>query len=176
MARKAALESDTQSRILNVFRRIPWIHVERNNSGKLPDRYGRTVTYGLGKGSADLLCFIAPLGRCLALEVKRVGKRATKDQEAWLEAVATVGVMVGVVTSVEEACVYALAAYRSSRRLASGRTEEAETAERLRDVSAARDIEFAVANAAAVESKKTTRRRTKLKIAKAPASNTAALF
>ena len=172
---KSKPERDAQARILNVFRRIPWIHVERNNTGSLPDRFGRYVTYGLGRGSADLICFVAPHGRCLALEVKKVGLRATKDQAAWHEGVRSVGVTVAVVTTVDEACAVALAMYRDGRRLIH-EVMAFESSEEANDRRAEREIEAAKAAAASVETTTKKRRQRKLTIAKGPTSNAGALF
>jgi hypothetical protein len=75
----------------------------RNNSGKLPDRNGRWITYGLGLGSPDLVGFLVPSGRFLGLEVKVPGKKPTPEQVAWHRAASEAGALVAVVTSVAEA-------------------------------------------------------------------------
>lgn len=65
---------------------------------------GRGITYGLGKGSADLVCIVPPLGRWLCVEVKRsAGGEVSAEQEKWLADVRRYGAVSGVVRSVEEA-------------------------------------------------------------------------
>jgi len=77
-------EQDIQSRILNVLRRLDdFMWVERNNSGALKDETGRPVTYGCGKGSADIACSVAPLGLLLWLEAKKPKKNQESHQLAW---------------------------------------------------------------------------------------------
>jgi len=77
-------EQDIQSQILNVLRRLDsFLWVERNNSGTLKDDAGRPVTYGAGKGSADIMCSVAPLGLLLWLEAKKPRKNLEPHQLAW---------------------------------------------------------------------------------------------
>mgnify|MGYP006273510687 CR=1 FL=1 len=85
----------------------------RNNTGTLYDRQGRPVTFGLAKGSADLIGWttrtITPdmVGQTVAvftsLEVKTPTGRVSPEQRQWLEAVQAAGGVAGVVRSVEEA-------------------------------------------------------------------------
>jgi hypothetical protein len=85
----------------------------RNNTGTLYDRQGRPVTFGLCKGSADLIGLrsitIGPehLGQRLAVfaavEVKSATGRLTPEQAAFLEQVQAMGGLAGVARSVEDA-------------------------------------------------------------------------
>lgn len=61
---------------------------------------------GLGKGTADLFCIVAPFGRVLFIEVKRPSTRNRKRDELQRKRAACVrrhGGVSGVATSVEEA-------------------------------------------------------------------------
>ena len=71
--------------------------------GKLRDRGGRMVTYGLCVGSADLVGLVLPFGRFLAIEVKTDQGRATPEQEQWIAIVRNFGGAAGVARSVEDA-------------------------------------------------------------------------
>jgi hypothetical protein len=64
---------------------------------------GRPTRAGLCVGSSDLIGVVAPLGKFLALEVKRPGEKATEQQQKFLEVVRMAGGIAAVVTSVEEA-------------------------------------------------------------------------
>ena len=89
------------------------VRLYRNNTGTLYDRQGRPVTFGLAKGSADLIGWttrtITPdmVGQRVAvftsLEVKTPTGRVSTEQRQWLEAVQSAGGIAGVVRSVEEA-------------------------------------------------------------------------
>lgn len=72
----------------------------RNNVGKLQDRTGRWVTYGLCVGSADLIGIYK--GRFIALEVKQAGKKPTPEQVNFLRVVSEHGGIAGVVYSPED--------------------------------------------------------------------------
>lgn len=60
---------------------------------------------GLGLGVADLICVVPPLGRFLAIEVKRPSTRSrtSDEQKRWLATVLRFAGISGVATSVEEA-------------------------------------------------------------------------
>lgn len=89
------------------------IRLWRNNTGTLYDRQGRPVTFGLCKGSSDLIGLrsvtIGPehVGRTLAvfaaLEVKSATGRPTPEQVAFIDTVRELGGLAGVVRSVSEA-------------------------------------------------------------------------
>ena len=72
----------------------------RNNVGKLQDKTGRWVTYGLCVGSADLIGIYR--GKFLAIEIKMPGKKTTKEQEIFLQAIRNNGGIAGVVHSPED--------------------------------------------------------------------------
>jgi hypothetical protein len=85
----------------------------RNNTGTLRDANGRPVSFGLCKGSADLIGWrtvtITPemVGQQVAvftsIEVKTASGRLTPEQRQWLAAVETAGGIAGVARSVEDA-------------------------------------------------------------------------
>ena len=110
------LETEIVHEIMLAVNATGFARVWRNNTGRLPDANGRTVTYGLAKGSADLIGSVTvrvwqPLhsgksvdfARFLALEVKRPGKLPTEDQDRWLRIVYEMGGVAAVVTSAVEA-------------------------------------------------------------------------
>ena len=85
----------------------------RNNTGTLRDINGRPVTFGLCKGSADLIGWssrtITPemVGQQIAvftsIEVKAATGRIRPEQQQWLNAVAAAGGIAGIARSVGEA-------------------------------------------------------------------------
>ena len=85
----------------------------RNNTGTLRDINGRPVTFGLCKGSADLIGWtvrtITPemVGQQIAvftsIEVKSTSGRVKPEQQQWLNAVAAAGGIAGIARSVGEA-------------------------------------------------------------------------
>ena len=87
--------------------------VFRNNTGTLRDANGRPVTFGLCKGSADLIGWrtvtITPemVGQRIAvftsIEVKTATGRLRPEQQQWLDAVQAAGGIAGVARSVEDA-------------------------------------------------------------------------
>jgi hypothetical protein len=87
--------------------------VFRNNTGTLRDANGRPVSFGLCKGSADLIGWrtvtITPemVGQQVAvftsIEVKTATGRLQPEQQQWLNAVQTAGGIAGVARSVEDA-------------------------------------------------------------------------
>jgi hypothetical protein len=105
-------EQELQQRIRLELGRGP-VRLWRNNVGALRDERGRLVTYGLCKGSSDLIglsqVVIGPehLGQTLAvfsaLEVKTTKGRIREEQEKFLQLVQQLGGRGGVVRSVEEA-------------------------------------------------------------------------
>ena len=76
--------------------------VWRNNTGALQDKNGRWVSFGLCKGSADIIG-IAPDGRFLAVEVKAPGGKVSLDQQKFVLAVQLAGGLAGVARSADEA-------------------------------------------------------------------------
>ena len=85
----------------------------RNNTGTLRDQHGRPVSFGLCKGSADLIGWrtvtITPemVGQQVAvftsIEVKSERGRLAAEQQQWLDAVLSAGGIAGVARSVEDA-------------------------------------------------------------------------
>ena len=85
----------------------------RNNTGTLKDANGRPVTFGLCKGSADLIGWttrtITPemVGQQIAvftsIEVKSSSGRVKPEQQQWLNAVQAAGGIAAVARSVGEA-------------------------------------------------------------------------
>ena len=92
----------------------PDIRIFRNQVGSLPDpRTGRLVTFGLAKGSADLIGWrtitVTPamVGTRLAvftsIEVKVPKGRVRPEQQAWLAVVQGAGGIAGIARSVDDA-------------------------------------------------------------------------
>jgi len=85
----------------------------RNNTGTLRDQHGRPVSFGLCKGSADLIGWttrtITPemVGQQVAvftsIEVKAASGRLRLEQRQWLDAVQAAGGVAGVARSVDDA-------------------------------------------------------------------------
>jgi len=85
----------------------------RNNTGTLRDQHGRPVSFGLCKGSADLIGWrtvtITPemVGQQVAvftsIEVKTPTGRVKPEQQQWMDAVQAAGGIAGVARSVEDA-------------------------------------------------------------------------
>jgi hypothetical protein len=85
----------------------------RNNTGTLRDQHGRPVSFGLARGSADLIGWtirtVTPdmVGQQVAvftsIEVKTPTGRIRPEQQQWLSAVQAAGGIAGVARSVEDA-------------------------------------------------------------------------
>jgi hypothetical protein len=85
----------------------------RNNTGTLKDQHGRPVSFGLCKGSADLIGWkrvtITPemvgtqVAVFLSIEVKTATGRLRPEQRQWLDAVQAAGGIAGVARSVSDA-------------------------------------------------------------------------
>lgn len=78
--------------------------VFRNNTGKLQDKNGRWVDFGLCVGSSDLIGWYK--GKFLAIEVKKPGKKPKSQQLNFIDAVNNAGGIAGWVT--DESHVHAL--------------------------------------------------------------------
>lgn len=61
------------------------------------------VSYGLCKGSADLIGIIKPIGRFFALELKTLKGKLTEEQQLFINLVNAMGGYAGVARSVEQA-------------------------------------------------------------------------
>ncbi len=110
----AASETHLQQEIRLALGTRPDLRLYRNNCGSLPDpRTGRLVTFGLARGSADLIGWrtvvVTPdmVGQRIAvftsIEVKTATGRLRPEQQAWLGVVRGAGGVAGVVRSVEDA-------------------------------------------------------------------------
>ena len=85
----------------------------RNNTGTLRDQHGRPVSFGLCKGSADLIGWTTRtitqemVGQQVAvftsIEVKAASGRLRPEQRQWLDAVQAAGGVAGVARSVDDA-------------------------------------------------------------------------
>lgn len=112
---KPRLEKDIQNEIRAALVEMPDVTLFRNNVGWFKDAQGNGVTYGLAKGSADLIGSLRvrvpdedrvehrEIARSLAIEVKRPGEKSTDVQREWQDYVRKQGWIVGVCTSVAEA-------------------------------------------------------------------------
>jgi hypothetical protein len=89
------------------------VRLMRNNTGTLKDQHGRPVSFGLCKGSADLIGWrtvtVTPdmVGQQVAvfasIEVKSATGRIRPEQQQWLDVVQAAGGIAGVARSVEDA-------------------------------------------------------------------------
>jgi hypothetical protein len=89
------------------------VRLFRNNTGVLRDANGRPVSFGLCKGSGDLIGWTTRtitadmVGQQVAvftsIEVKTSTGRLTPEQRQWLAAVETAGGIAGVARSVADA-------------------------------------------------------------------------
>jgi hypothetical protein len=89
------------------------VRLWRNNTGTLRDQHGRPVTFGLAKGSSDLIGYrtvtVTPemVGQRVAvfcsIEVKTATGRLRPEQQQWLEVIQAAGGIAGVARSVEDA-------------------------------------------------------------------------
>ena len=113
-ASMAYAETILQQQIRLALGTNPEARIFRNQVGSLPDpRTGRLVTFGLAKGSADLIGWRtititqAMVGSRLAvftsIEVKVPKGRVSPTQQAWLEAVHHAGGIAGIARSVTDA-------------------------------------------------------------------------
>lgn len=88
------------------------VRLFRNNTGALKDQHGRLVTFGLCKGSSDLIGWRTvtvtqdmvgqKVAVFTAIEVKDKG-RPTQDQLAFIKAVRDAGGLAGVARGIPEA-------------------------------------------------------------------------
>ena len=110
----ANAETTLQQEIRLALGTIPSARIFRNQVGSLPDpRTGRLVTFGLAKGSADLIGWrtitIGPehVGQRIAvftsIEVKTPTGRVRPEQQAWCQAVLAAGGFSGIARSVSDA-------------------------------------------------------------------------
>jgi hypothetical protein len=113
-ASMANAETTLQQQIRLAVGTNPETRIFRNQVGSLPDpRTGRLVTFGLARGSADLIGWRtititqAMVGQRIAvftsIEVKTPNGRIRPEQQAWLEAVHHSGGIAGIARSVTDA-------------------------------------------------------------------------
>jgi hypothetical protein len=80
--------------ILLAYGMDPKVKLFRQNTGKLQDRTGRWVSFGLCPGSSDIIGWKSVPYGCavfVAIECKAPGKRATPQQAQFLAAVLAAG-------------------------------------------------------------------------------------
>jgi hypothetical protein len=110
----ANAETTLQQQIRLALGTHPQTRLFRNQVGSLPDpRTGRLVTFGLARGSADLIGWrtvvVTPemVGQRIAvftsLEIKTPTGRLAPAQRHWLQAVEQAGGIAGVARSVSDA-------------------------------------------------------------------------
>jgi hypothetical protein len=85
----------------------------RNNTGTLRDQHGRPVSFGLCKGSADLIGWTtrtitqemvgSQVAVFTSIEVKAASGSLRPEQQQWLDAVQAAGGIGGVARSVDDA-------------------------------------------------------------------------
>ncbi len=96
-------ERSVLARVIAALKAQPGVHAMRNSVGGTRT-VGGYVTYGLGTGSPDIVCIVAPMGRWVCIEVKRPkDSDAEEHQLAWLERARSLGAVAGVCRSPEEA-------------------------------------------------------------------------
>ena len=94
-------ESEIQNAIHRALNSRPDTRVFRNHCGRVQDAQGRWHTFGLMRGSADLIGWCR--GRFLSVEVKTATGRVSPEQENWMRQVIKHGGIAFVARSVEEA-------------------------------------------------------------------------
>jgi hypothetical protein len=110
----ANAETNLQQQIRLAVGTNPEARIFRNQVGSLPDpRTGRLVTFGLARGSADLIGWRtviitqAMVGSRIAvftsIEVKTPTGRIRPEQQAWFETVTQAGGLAGIARSVDDA-------------------------------------------------------------------------
>lgn len=67
---------------------------------------GQWVSYGLCKGSSDLIGILKPSGRFFALELKNSKGKTTEEQELFIKLVNRMGGYAGVARTVDEALAH----------------------------------------------------------------------
>lgn len=94
-------EASVLDRVMRALEACPGVKVMRNRIGF--DRRAMRH-YGLGTGSSDVLCIVAPYGRALWIETKRGdGGKVSDEQEAWIEEQRALGCVADVCVTPEHA-------------------------------------------------------------------------
>jgi len=152
-------ESDgVQTPILNVLRRLPFVRVDRYQTGMLPNPVGQMVSFG-SPGAADIIVCVAPIGRMLGLECKRAKRKLEPAQIAWANDIRAKGGYAFRVDNLDAACVHVLDVYADNLRLLYSATQlsKEDMDSRLRE--AHQQMAEAKRQAAEVQDKKIKRRR-----------------
>ena len=103
-------ETDLVRALLGALAIEPGVLAWRNNTG-VAHVHGSTLRYGLGVGSPDIICCVAPYGRIVGLEAKTESGKQRPDQKIWQGAVEEHGGYYDVVRNVLEG----VGAVRASR-------------------------------------------------------------
>jgi hypothetical protein len=150
-------EGDIQAQILNILRRLPFVRVDRHQTGMLPNPEGQMVSFG-STGSADVLVCVAPIGRLLGLECKVAGRKQTPAQIVWAKDVIAKGGFAYRVDDLESACEHVLFVYEQNLRLLARARQmtDAEVGEKVGTAQA--QMAEAKIQAAHVQAKKKRRR------------------
>lgn len=102
-ARKSEPESSVLKRVMEALEACGGVMVMRNNVGGIR-KGGRFLKWGLGTGSADIVCCVSPHGRWLCIETKRGDGGLVSDaQTKWLARMRECGAVCGVCTTPDEA-------------------------------------------------------------------------
>ena len=96
-------EQEIQNHIRLAIGSLPDVRIWRNNTGRLTDKRGIPVSFGLAVGSADLVGLLAPHGRLLSLEVKTAKGKTTQAQDDWADIVRQFGGFACTVRSTQDA-------------------------------------------------------------------------
>lgn len=103
-----ASESRIQSEIMLAIGAMPDLMIMRNHVG-VAKRFDakthteRVETFGLGTGSTDVVCMLAPSGRWVCLEIKTEAGRLSPKQFIWHRVARAFGAFVAVVRSADQA-------------------------------------------------------------------------
>ena len=101
-AKRVEPEGSVLERTQELMSKWGGVHVMRNTVGFIK-KGSRGITYGLGKGSSDIVAIVAPYGRWLCVETKRGdGGKLEPHQERWLRWMRQYGAVVGVIDKPED--------------------------------------------------------------------------
>lgn len=157
MAVRSMREGDIQAQILNVLRRLPFVRVDRYQTGMLPNPEGQMVSFG-STGSADIIVCVAPLGRLLGLECKMPGRKQTAAQIAWAKDILAKGGFAYRVDDLDRACEHVLVVYEQNLRLLALAKQIGDEEFREKLGTAKAQMADATVQAAEVQAKKKRRR------------------
>jgi hypothetical protein len=94
-------ESQIQAEVHRALNSRPDTRVFRNHCGRVQGKDGQWHTFGLMKGSADLIGWCR--GRFLSVEVKTATGRVSPEQENWMNQVNKHGGIAFIARSAEQA-------------------------------------------------------------------------